>query len=105
MVALVGPTASGKSRIAVDTARASIGGPLPIELVSVDSMAVYRGMEVGTAKLDAATRAEVAVHVVDLVDPDEEFTVQQFQSEAGRALEGISSRRHGALLVGGTGLY
>ncbi|MGH9079163.1 MAG: tRNA (adenosine(37)-N6)-dimethylallyltransferase MiaA, partial [Acidimicrobiales bacterium] len=105
VVALVGPTASGKSRIAVDIARASMGGPFPVELVSVDSMAVYRGMDVGTAKPGVEVRAEVAVHVVDVVDPDEEFTVQQFQSEAGRALEGISSRRHAALLVGGTGLY
>lgn len=105
MVALVGPTASGKSRIAVDTARASAGGPLPVELVSVDSMAVYRGMDVGTAKPAVEIRAQIAVHLVDLVDPDEEFTVQRFQSEAGRALQGIAARRHAALLVGGTGLY
>jgi tRNA dimethylallyltransferase len=105
VVALVGPTASDKSRIAIDVARASRGGPIPVELASVDSMAVYRGMDVGTAKPPLEIRAELAVHLVDLVEPDEEFTVRQFQDEAGRVLEGISARRHAALLVGGTGLY
>jgi tRNA dimethylallyltransferase len=104
-VALVGPTASGKSGIAIEVARAMRHGPCALELVSVDSMAVYRGMDVGTAKPSLEIRAELAVHLVDLVDPDQEFTVQQFQAEAGRALGGISARRHTALLVGGTGLY
>jgi tRNA dimethylallyltransferase len=105
MVALVGPTASGKSRIAVLVARASAGGPLPVELVSVDSMAVYRGMDVGTAKLAADIRARLPVHLVDLVGPEEEFTAPDFQFAAARALEGIASRGQAALLVGGTGLY
>jgi tRNA dimethylallyltransferase len=76
-----------------------------IELVSVDSMAVYRGMDVGTAKPDRAARARVPYHLVDLVDPSEEFTVQQFQAEARRVLAAIAARGHQALLVGGTGLY
>ena len=68
-------------------------------------MAVYRGMDIGTAKPTPAVRAEVPYHLVDLVDPDEEFTVTRFQAAARTALDGIASRGDGALLVGGTGLY
>jgi len=100
-VALVGVTASGKSQTALQLA-----STMPeIELVSVDSMAVYRGMDIGTAKPDRAARARVPYHLVDLVDPSEEFTVQQFQAEARRVLAAIAARGHRALLVGGTGLY
>ena len=101
VVALVGATASGKSQIALEVALATAA----VELVSVDSMAVYRGMDIGTAKPTTEARARVPYHLLDLVDPTEEFTVQQFQSEARRALAGIEARGHGALLVGGTGLY
>ena len=101
-VALVGPTASGKSEIALAVARAVPG---TVELVSVDSMAVYRGMDIGTAKPTAATRAEVPYHLVDLVDPGEEFTVTRFQAAARLAVDGIAARGRRALLVGGTGLY
>jgi tRNA dimethylallyltransferase len=101
VVALVGATASGKSQIGLGAAVALS----TIELVSVDSMAVYRGMDIGTAKPDLATRARVPYHLVDLVDAGEEFTVQQFQAEARGALAAIAAREHGVLLVGGTGLY
>jgi tRNA dimethylallyltransferase len=101
-VALVGPTASGKSEVALAVARARPGA---VELVSVDSMAVYRGMDIGTAKPTRAVRAEVPYHLVDLVDPDEEYTVTRFQEAARAALEGIAARGSTALLVGGTGLY
>jgi len=101
-VALVGPTASGKSEIALAVARARPGA---VELVSVDSMAVYRGMDIGTAKPTGAVRAEVPYHLVDLVDPDEEYTVTRFQEAARAALEEIEARGSTALLVGGTGLY
>ncbi|HWD51650.1 MAG TPA: tRNA (adenosine(37)-N6)-dimethylallyltransferase MiaA [Acidimicrobiales bacterium] len=112
-VALVGPTASGKSELAVAVAEGSRrpdpgGGGVPrvpVELVSVDSMAVYRGMDIGTAKPSSSVRARVGYHLVDLVEPSEEFTVQQFQAAARTALAGISARGHRALLVGGTGLY
>ncbi|MGD0312350.1 MAG: tRNA (adenosine(37)-N6)-dimethylallyltransferase MiaA [Acidimicrobiales bacterium] len=81
-------------------------GPVgPVELVSVDSMAVYRGMDIGTAKPTRQIRTEVAYHLIDLVDPWEEFTVQQFQRAARQTLADIAGRRHRALLVGGTGLY
>ena len=106
-VALVGPTASGKSRVALEVARAvRVSGAGPdVELVSVDSMAVYRGMDLGTTKPTLEERAEVPYHLVDLVDPDEEFTVTRFQAAAGDALAGIAGRGHRAVLVGGTGLY
>jgi tRNA dimethylallyltransferase len=81
-----------------------VGVP-PVELVSVDSMAVYRGMDIGTAKPTAEVRSEVPYHLIDLVDPSDEFTVQQFQAAALSVLAGIAERGHRALLVGGTGLY
>lgn len=100
-VALVGVTASGKSATAL--ALALRRGDC--EIVSVDSMCVYRGMDIGTSKPAAAARAAVPHHLLDLVDPDEDFTVTQFQRAAREALEGIRRRGHHALLVGGTGLY
>jgi len=68
-------------------------------------MCVYRGMDVGTSKASPAERAEIPHHLLDLVDPDEEFTVTQFQRAAHAALRDIDARGHHALLVGGTGLY
>jgi tRNA dimethylallyltransferase len=107
VVALVGATASGKSEVAMEVALTirRPGRCRPVELVSVDSMAVYRGMDIGTAKPTPEERGVVPYHLVDLVDPSEEFTVQRFQQEARTALAGIAERGHGALLVGGTGLY
>jgi tRNA dimethylallyltransferase len=100
-VALVGVTASGKSALAQELA-ARRGD---CEIVSVDSMCVYRGMDIGTSKPDAAARRAVPHHLLDLVDPDEEFTLTQFQEAARAALDDIERRGRHALLVGGTGLY
>lgn len=99
----MGPTASGKSGLAMEVAR-RLPGP-PVELVSVDSMQVYRGMDIGTAKPSAADRAEVPHHLLDLADPAEDFSLTQFQAAFRTALAGIEARGHRALLVGGTGLY
>lgn len=101
VVALVGVTASGKSAAALTVAR----GRGDIEIVSVDSMCVYRGMDVGTSKPSRTDRAMVPHHLLDVADPDEEFTVTQFQSAARAATDAIAARGHHALLVGGTGLY
>ena len=101
VVALLGVTASGKSEAAFDVARRRDD----VEIVSVDSMCVYRGMDIATSKPSPAQQAAVPHHLLDLVDPDEEFTVSQFQRAAQRALEAIAARGHHALLVGGTGLY
>jgi len=100
-VALLGATASGKSAVALAMARRRGD----CEIVSVDSMCVYRGMDIGTSKPDAAARAAVPHHLLDLVDPDEEFTLTQFQEAARAAMEAIAARGRHALLVGGTGLY
>ena len=101
-VALVGPTASGKSKLAHELALESEGG---LELVSVDAMGVYRGMDLGTAKPTRKDRDEVKYHLLDLVDPSEEFSVAQFQREAKFATANIARAGHGVLYVGGTGLY
>ena len=100
-VALLGATASGKSAVALAVARRRGD----CEIVSVDSMCVYRGMDIGTSKPDAAARAAVPHHLLDLVDPDEEFALTQFQEAARAAMEAIAARGRHALLVGGTGLY
>ena len=88
-VALVGVTASGKSAAALELARRRGD----CEIVSVDSMCVYRGMDIGTSKPGPEARAAVPHHLLDLVDPDEEFTVTQFQEAAREALAGIERPR------------
>jgi tRNA dimethylallyltransferase len=100
-LAIVGPTAAGKSQLAMALASACPG----TEIVSVDSMAVYRHMDLATAKPSGEERRRVAHHLLDLVDPDEEFTVAEFQRLARSALTAIERRGHRAILVGGTGLY
>jgi tRNA dimethylallyltransferase len=100
-LAIVGTTASGKSGLAMALARHRGD----VELVSVDSMQVYRGMDIGTAKPTAAEQAEVRHHVIDLVDPSEPFEVHSFQRAVAEALADIAGRDHKAVLVGGTGLY
>lgn len=102
---LVGPTASGKSAVALELAlRRRAAGEL-VELVSMDSMAVYRGMDIGTTTPTAAERAAVPHHVVDLVEPDHEFSVAEFVAAVDAALDDIEDRGGRAILVGGTGLY
>jgi len=100
-LALVGTTASGKSALALQVARAHPD----IELVSVDSMQVYRGMDIGTAKPTPAERSGVPHHLIDIAEPDEDFTVARFQRAADAAIADIEARGRRALLVGGTGLY
>lgn len=100
VLALVGPTASGKTAMALE-----IAPELGAEIVSCDSMLVYRGMDIGTAKPTAEERARVRHHLVDIVEPARDFTVQQFQTVARAAIDEISSRGKRPLLVGGSGLY
>jgi tRNA dimethylallyltransferase len=100
-VAIVGPTGSGKSAQAMAIARTND----EFEIVSVDAMCVYRGMDVGTAKPSAAERAEVPHHLIDIVEPSDDYTVSRFQSDCANAVRDIEQRGKRALLVGGTGLY
>jgi tRNA dimethylallyltransferase len=99
-LALVGPTASGKTQAGI-----ALAGRFDAEICSVDSMLVYRGMDVGTAKPTAAQRAEVPHHLIDVADPAERFTVARYQSLARATLDGIRGRGRIPLLVGGSGLY
>jgi tRNA dimethylallyltransferase len=98
---ILGPTASGKSELALAVARAVPG----VELVSVDSMQVYRRMNIGTATPTTAEQRGVRHHLIDLVDPSEEFAVGSFQNAARSVLRDIEARGAIAVLVGGTGLY
>jgi tRNA dimethylallyltransferase len=76
-----------------------------VELVSADSMQVYRGMDIGTAKPSPEEQAEVRHHLLDVAGPEEDYSVARFQADAADAIAGIESRGHRALVVGGTGLY
>ncbi|MGD0853100.1 MAG: tRNA (adenosine(37)-N6)-dimethylallyltransferase MiaA [Acidimicrobiales bacterium] len=101
-VALVGPTASGKSALAHSLA---FDHHDSVEILCVDAMTVYRGMDIGTAKPTRAERAAVSYHLIDLVEPSEEFTVAQFQAAARAAAADVWRAGHKVLYVGGTGLY
>ena len=100
VVALVGPTASGKSRLALELAE-----HLALEVVSADSRTVYRWMDIGTAKPTAEERQRVPHHLLDVVDPDEPYTLAPYQQHALAAIDRIAARGRLPLLVGGAGLY
>jgi tRNA dimethylallyltransferase len=103
--AILGPTASGKSELALEVAmRAGETGP-PHEIVAIDAFTVYRGMDVATAKPDLETRARVPHHLVDVLDPAEELSVVRFRDLARDAIAEVQARGATPLLVGGSGLY
>ena len=99
-ILLMGPTASGKSAAALHLAQR-----LPVEIVSVDSAQVYRGMNIGTAKPDLETRLKHPHHLVDIVSPSETYSAAQFRQDAMARIEDIAGRGRIPLLVGGTMLY
>ncbi len=99
-LALVGPTASGKTEASLELA-----GRLDAEIVLIDSMTVYRGMDMGTAKPSPEQRRDVEHHLVDVADPSQPFSVAEFQRLAREAISDIGARGKAALLVGGSGLY
>lgn len=100
IVCIVGPTATGKTAVAVELARAIHG-----EVISADSMAIYRDMDIGTAKPTALERSKVPFHLVDVVEPEENFNVARFVHLAEKAHQRILSTNGRTILAGGTGLY
>ncbi len=100
VVVVAGPTATGKTRLGILLAQ-RLGG----EIVSADSMQIYRRMDVGTAKATAAERAEVPHHMLDVAEPDENYSVSRYVEEAARCCEDILARGKLPVIVGGTGLY
>lgn len=100
IIVLSGPTASGKTETALSLARL-----FPLEIVNADSMQVYRGMDVGTAKPAPSERAEVPHHLIDVADPDDRYSAGRFVAEAEEAVRGIRERGRFPLVSGGTGLY
>lgn len=100
IIGIVGPTASGKTDLALALARG-----WPVEVLVADSRQVYRGMDIGTAKPDAAVRSVLPHHLLDLAAPDQPFTVARWVEQARALLPEIAGRGRIAMLVGGTGLY
>jgi tRNA dimethylallyltransferase len=100
LIAIVGPTASGKTALGIALAEALNG-----EIVSADSRQIYRGMDIGTAKPTPAERARVPHHLIDIIAPDELFSLADYQRRAEAAIADIRARSKIPLLVGGTGLY
>ena len=100
LLVIVGPTAVGKSGLAMQLARR-----FGCEIISGDSMCVYRGLDIGTAKPSLADRREISHHLIDIRQPEEDFSVVDFQQLAGAAIEASDQRGRLPLLVGGTGLY
>ncbi|WP_245583482.1 tRNA (adenosine(37)-N6)-dimethylallyltransferase MiaA [Paenibacillus assamensis] len=100
LLVLVGPTAVGKTRLSLDIAK-----KFDAEIISGDSMQVYRGMDIGTAKLAVKDREGIPHHMMDIHNPDESFSVAEFQTRCTSLIEDISSRNKLPFIVGGTGLY
>lgn len=100
VIVVAGPTASGKTRMGIELAKRYHG-----EIVSADSMQIYRRMDIGTAKATAAEQAAVAHHMLDLAEPWEDYSVARYVEEASRCCDNILSRGKLPIIVGGTGLY
>lgn len=100
IILLMGPTAVGKTDVAIALAQY-----FPLEIISVDSALVYRGMDIGTAKPSKALRAEVPHHLIDICDPAENYSAAQFCNDVYRLIPEILARGHMPLLVGGTMMY
>lgn len=98
--AIVGPTASGKTAVALELAKRT-----DLEIISADSMAIYRGMNIGTAKPTPGEQQAAVFRMIDIVDPDESFTVADFQERAAKIVDSLILKHTLPLIVGGTGLY
>lgn len=100
IIAVAGPTASGKSALALELCKRLDG-----ELISLDSMQIYRGLDIGTAKPTKAEQAEVRHHMIDICEPTENFSAAEFAERAHKVIADVQSRGKKAVLCGGTGLY
>lgn len=100
IIAVAGPTASGKTALAVEIAKRVSG-----EVISCDSMQVYRGMDIGTAKPDEAEKCGVIHHMIDIIEPSEPFSVADFTEMARKCIDDVLSRERVPIIAGGTGLY
>ncbi len=100
LIVIIGPTAVGKTDLSLAVAR-----KFSCEIINMDSMQIYRHMDIGTAKPSPAERKKIPHHLLDYINPDEEYNVARFVKDAGQAIDDICSRRKIPLLIGGTGLY
>jgi tRNA dimethylallyltransferase len=105
LLVIAGATATGKTGLAIDVAERLTGEGIAAEVISADSRQVYRGLDIGTAKVSAADQRGIPHHGIDLVEPDQPFTVADFAAHADETLGAIAERGALAILVGGTGLY
>jgi tRNA dimethylallyltransferase len=105
LVAIVGPTGTGKSALSLDLADDLAANGRAAEIVNADAMQLYRGMDIGTAKLPPAERRGIPHHLLDVLEPRDEASVARYQVEARRVIEGILERGAVPILVGGSGLY
>jgi tRNA dimethylallyltransferase len=105
LIVVAGPTATGKTELGIRLAEALIGEGRPATVISADSRQVYRGLDIGTAKVTAADRVRVPHAGLDLIDPDERFALSDFVTHATGVLADLARQEGIALLVGGTGLY
>lgn len=105
LLVVAGATATGKTGLSIAVAEALRADGVHVEIISADSRQVFRGLDIGTAKVPAEARADVPHHGLDLVDPDQPFSVVDFVRHTRAALAGIAERGGLAILVGGTGLY
>ena len=99
VLAIIGPTAGGKSDLAM-----ALSDHLPVEIVCMDSMQVYRELDIGTAKPSQSDRARVPHHMVDVCAPDQSYSVAEYVQGADACIQAIAARRRVRVLVGGTGL-
>jgi len=100
LAAIVGPTAVGKTQIAIEVAKR-----LNAEIISCDSMQIYRGLNIGTAKASLEEQNGIVHHLIDVVEPDEDYSVARFQEQAKNIIQELNQKKRLPLLVGGTGLY
>jgi tRNA dimethylallyltransferase len=105
IVVIVGATGTGKSELSLSVAEGLSAAGMPAEVVNADAMQLYRGMDIGTAKLSVGERRGIPHHMLDVLDPSQEASVADYQRDARAAIEGIEARGAVPILVGGSGLY